>query len=158
MSAADGARIPIRDRPVPGRSTEPHPPGIRLLVTLAFYLGWHHERVVLYQASPSAYVILTPDGDEYVEPEGWWSLAVAMSTEDGYPPEATGGVVQFDSPVEDAELMQVIRRGRVIATKFRRPASRAGSACGSSSCRVVDRTPSRDPGLLYSRSVCSDAR
>ena len=38
----------------------------------------------------------------------------------GYPPEATCGVVQFDSPVEDAELMQGIRRGRVIATKFRR--------------------------------------
>ena len=70
------------------------------------------------QAGPAAYVILTPDGDEYVEPEEWWSSATVMSAGDGYPPEATGGVVQFDSPVEAAELMQGIRRGRVIATKF----------------------------------------
>ena len=154
MSAADGVRIPIRDRPVPGRSTEPHPQGTRLLVTLASDPGWHHERVVLYQAGPAAYVILTPDGDEYVEPEERWSSAVVMAAGDGYPPEATGGFVQFDSPVEDAELMQGTRRGRVRA-----PVEAAScSAGGSVSCRVVDRTPSRQPGLQYSRSLCSDAR
>ena len=78
MSAADGVRLPLCDRAVPGRSTEPHPPGTRLLVTFASDPGWHHERVVLYQAGPAAYVIFAHDGDEYEEPEEWWSSATVL--------------------------------------------------------------------------------
>ena len=94
MSAADGARIPIRDRPAPGRSTEPNPPGTCLFVTFASDPGWHHERVVLYLPGPSAYVIISPDGDEYVEPEDWWSSAVVRQLYLDAMPEAETEQIQ----------------------------------------------------------------
>ena len=90
-------------------------PGVRFLVTFESDPGWHHERVALHAVVDDSWMILTPDGHEYAESlsDFWtWSILTGSAT---YPPEATGGLVQFEVPLTDDELIEAIVRARVVA-------------------------------------------
>ena len=97
----------------------PFQPGLKLLVTFREDPGFWHERLILYPATLHSHAVMTGDGDEYVEHEDWWLTVTVMTGRHEYPPEMTGQVVQFTSPVEGDELMMAIRRGRELALRER---------------------------------------
>ena len=120
-AATDGvARLPLADQDDESRRGQRYRPGARLLVTFAEDPGVWHERIVLYQATLEAWAIMTADGHEYVEHGSWWTSVETLTGCNDYPAGATGHIVQFESPVGQAELMLAIRRGRELAIAFRR--------------------------------------
>ena len=126
--AERAAGLPLVDANDASRLGPQYRPGTRLLVTFAEDPGYWHERLVLYPASLRSWAIMTPHGDEYVEHEDWWTSVALMTGRVGYPREARGDIIQFESPVEIAELMVAIRRGRELALRARSAAGRRSPA------------------------------
>ena len=94
-------------------------PGVWLLVTFQSDPGWHNERVVLHAVVDDLWMILTPDGHEYAESLSDYSTWSILNGSSSYPPEATGGLVQFEVLLTDNELIDAIVRAQVVAVAER---------------------------------------
>ena len=121
VDAATGAvaRLPLADQDDESRRGPRYRPGARLLVTFAEDPGVWHDRIVLHQATLEAWAIMTAHDHEYVEHGSWWTSVELLSGRSDYPAVATGHIVQFETPVGEAELMLAIRRGRELALAYR---------------------------------------
>ena len=92
-------------------------PGLRLLVTYDDDPDYHHERILEYPVAPGEWVIRTPDGDEYAEEVSSWSDILVMSGRRVYP-ERVREVVAFEPPLDKAELLELIRQGRLESDRL----------------------------------------
>ena len=80
-------------------------PGGVILVQFKADPEWCHERLLLYEVFPTEWLILTPDGDRYIEKASEWRRAWWLTDAPVYPRDAPEKVVQFDSPL-DAKVVR----------------------------------------------------
>ena len=95
-------------------------PGRRVLVRFEGDT-FSHERLLLwpthYDARYESWVILTADGDLYVERVRDWTWIYDLTA--GWPAGLRGGVVRFRDPLSSAEVLARVLEGRDEALKFR---------------------------------------
>ena len=103
-------------------------PGLRLLVTFAGDPGFYHERIIGQEVFPGHFMIVTSDGDEYIEEIRHWAEAWLLTGASKYPEDLRGEVLAFDSPLNDGDMVHLIKRLRefTISERGAHPGRRAG--------------------------------
>ncbi|CAK0824653.1 unnamed protein product, partial [Prorocentrum cordatum] len=84
-----------------------------VLVTCSDDPGWTHERVLLWphNEARTSWQIYTPGNDLYAEDFGDYASLIPMTGRRRYPP-GVRNVVAFNRPLQTAELVSLIKRGR----------------------------------------------
>ena len=118
-------------------------PGCRAIVQYDLDPGWSHERLWLWpvlnrERCICAVAVYTPDGEQYVEAIGDYSFygRVEVTPEEvQYPPEVQGSVVRFSEEIEDADMMRLIRSGRLMAETAQATVGVPGELVDTTRCR-----------------------
>lgn len=116
MSLANGAVVPLAnpDGSRPGSWREQLLPGARIGVRYGEDPNFVHERILGWPASDSAWLILTPHDHEYIEDFDDWTAVFPLTGLGGYGDHVLDSdeVIAFESPLEDAALVEFVTRAR----------------------------------------------
>ena len=92
-------------------------PGARVGVRYEEDPTYAHERILGFPVSETAWVVLTPHGEEYIEDYGDWSVMFPLSGASGYGNHVAvdDEVISFETPLDDAEVKEFCMRARRLA-------------------------------------------
>ena len=92
-------------------------PGARIGVRYATDPNFVHERVLGFPVSKTAWLVLTPHDDEYIEDYGDWAVTFALTGRSGYGDHVTEAddVIAFAEPLDDAVIKEFCLRARRLA-------------------------------------------